>query len=132
MTRKYEIYLRREWNDIGISITDINTHELVYKNGFKSNTDYKNDPRFIELQNVFIKYLKEENVDITFMNNDRTFKLLANLIGENNVLDYEDIDLYDPIYLNCNNASDIFNKETNTYSRITIHGGKIYGMGDIC
>lgn len=72
------IYVRREKNDIGISVTNKSSNYIIYKGGFKSNNQYYNDEAFKELQQEFLKHLG--NSDIHLRNNARSIKLLTKLL----------------------------------------------------
>lgn len=102
---KYKILLRRELSEISISVTDIQTEELIYKNGFFSTPDYKYSEEFTELSNAFIHYANNAEV-IELKNLQRYFDLLNNLLGDR-AIDINNINI---------------NEETN---KVKIYGGLI-------
>lgn len=88
---EYKITLRRELSEIGISVTNMETGELVYKNGLFASVDYKNEKKFKELSSKFIEYLKG-NVVIQLRNTARYYNLLNNLLGSE-IIDIESVEL---------------------------------------
>lgn len=90
---KYKISLRRELSEISISVTDIKTEELIYKNGFFSTPDYKYTEEFATISNAFIQYANNAEV-IELKNLQRYFDLLNNLLGDK-ALDINNIDIND-------------------------------------
>ena len=77
---KYTIYLRRENNEIGISVTDNDSNNLVYKDSFLGDINYYKTLEFIDLKEKFLEYLSES--DISFINNTRNYNLFCKLLGD--------------------------------------------------
>ncbi|WP_304576778.1 hypothetical protein [Romboutsia ilealis] len=88
---KYKIYLRREKAEISISITEIPTDKIVYKNGFFSSVDYHKYEEFKELKSKFLQYVGESIIQ--FRNVDRCHELFHNLMsGKIMTIDKYEID----------------------------------------
>ena len=92
---EYKITLRRELSEIGISVTKIETGELVYKNGLFASVNYKDEKKFKELSSKFKEYL-QANVIIQMRNISRYYNLLINLLG-NEIIDIEKVELDEDI-----------------------------------
>lgn len=76
---KYKICLRREKSEISISITEIETNKIIYKNGFFSSVDYYKYEEFKELKSKFLEYIGESIIQ--FRNIDRCHELFHNLMS---------------------------------------------------
>lgn len=75
---QHKITLRKEINDVGISITEVSTNKLVFKSSIDTNGDYVHLSEFKEMSDMFCKYLYNSIVE--FRNLERYYNLFANLL----------------------------------------------------
>lgn len=88
---KYKIILRREKAEVAISITEIETNRIVYKNGFFGSVDYHTYEEFKELKSKFLEYINDSIIE--FRNLNRCFKLFNNLMsGKTMYIDKHEVD----------------------------------------
>ena len=87
---KYKITLRRENAEVGISITELATGKLIYKNGFFASVDYYEKEEFEELSDKFLEYVNESIIQ--FRNLDRYYNLLRRLM-KNKMIAFSRIDV---------------------------------------
>lgn len=75
---KHKITLRKEINDVGISITEVSTNKLIFKSSIDTNGEYEHLSEFNEISNMFCKYL--DNSIVEFRDLERYYILFANLL----------------------------------------------------
>lgn len=76
---KYKIVIRREMDEIGISVSDNETDALIFTDAFKSDINYYKTVEFINMREKFLEFLNESDIELS--NNKRTQNLFVKLLG---------------------------------------------------